>query len=59
MKPIMEAIEEYNKENKSITGYLLLMCKSSICELGALITQSFAEKKILCRDLIIKKIGQN
>ena len=55
MKLIMEVIEKYNEENESIFGYLPLMCKSSICQLGALNAQSFAERMISCGNLIITK----
>ena len=55
IKPIMEAIEKYKKENDYILGYIPLMCKSSICQLGALNAQSFTERRISCGNLIITK----
>ena len=59
MKPTTEAIKKYNKENESIFGYLPLRCKSSTYQLGALNPQSFAERTISYRNLIITKKGQN
>ena len=55
MKLIIEAIKKYNKENEFMFGYLPLMCKILICQLGALNAQSFAERMISCRNLILTK----
>ena len=43
MKPVMDVMELANCERENIFGYLLLMCKNLLVQLGALSAQSFTE----------------
>ena len=45
---LMNTIERYNKDNNNTFGYLPIMCRLSLCQLGALNAQSFVEQMNSC-----------
>ena len=52
---LLQHMEAINVQRDNIFGYLVLMCKASPCQLGALNSQSFAERMISVGNLIITK----
>ena len=54
-QPLLEHLQQNNKNLNNIFGFLPLMCKASPCQLGALNAQSFAERMISIGNLIITK----
>jgi len=44
MYNLMTDITRYNSDNQHIFGYLPMMCRGSVCQLGALNAQSFVER---------------
>ena len=54
-KPLMDHLEAYNKGNIWVLGFLPLMCKSLVRQLGTLCAQSLAERMILAYNLLVTK----
>ena len=54
-KPLLDNLDNYNKDNSWVFGFLPLICKSLVCQLGALCAQSFAERMILAGNLLVTK----
>ena len=53
MSHLMKAIERYNEEKSNVFGYLPMMCRLSLCQLGALNAQSFVEWMNSCAKLFV------
>ena len=53
IKSVMDTLEKANRKQEVIFGYLLLMCKSFPCQLGALCAQSFVVHMILSGNLLV------
>ena len=53
VKPLMDNLEKVNAENNNCFGYLPLMASCSKCQLGALNSQSFAERINSVANLIV------
>jgi hypothetical protein len=55
---VSKMMKEINSENKrldNLFGFLPDMCKNSRCQLGALASQSFAERMNSCANLLLTK----
>ena len=55
LKPLLDYLDNYNKDNSWVLGFLPSMCKSSVYQLGALCAQSFTERMILAENLLVTK----
>ena len=48
-------IEQYNRDNSNMFGYLPMLCRLSPCQLGALNSQIFVEQMNSCAKLVLDK----
>ena len=55
MKPLMDWIVKRNSDMNGSLGYLPAMCRNSVCQLGALNSQSFVERMNSAANLIATK----
>ena len=55
MKPLMDWIVKKNSDTNGSLGYLPAMCRNSVCQLGALNSQSFVERMNSAANLIVTK----
>ena len=59
MKPLMDWIVKRNSDMNGSLGYLPAMCRNSVCQLGALNSQSFVERMNSAANLIVTKKRTN